>query len=128
MSEFDEYIRQGEPGRKEKAAAWQTAIGLQDVDGLKPSAYLIDAAKKHIEGDITIDAKYDGQLIKFVISDSGVAFDPTEAANADTTLSAEDRPIGGLGILLVRKLMDIINYERMDGKNVLTLKKTIKNQ
>lgn len=55
MSEFDEYIRQGEPGRKEKAAAWQTAIGLQDVDGLKPSAYLIETAKKHIEGDITID-------------------------------------------------------------------------
>lgn len=39
MSEFDEYIRQGEPGRKEKAAAWQTAIGLQDVDGLKPSEF-----------------------------------------------------------------------------------------
>jgi fido (protein-threonine AMPylation protein) len=55
MSEFDEYIRQGEPGRKEKAAAWQTAIGLQDVDGLRPSSYLIEAAKKHIEGDITID-------------------------------------------------------------------------
>ena len=55
MSVFDEYIRQGEPGRKEKAAAWQVAIGLQDVDGLKPSAYLIDTAKKHIEGDITID-------------------------------------------------------------------------
>ena len=55
MSEFDEYIRQGEPGRKEKAAAWQTAIGLQDVDGLKPSAYLIDTARKHIEGDISID-------------------------------------------------------------------------
>jgi len=55
MSEFDEYIRQGEPGRSEKAAAWQTAIGLQDVDGLKPSKYLIETAKKHIEGDITID-------------------------------------------------------------------------
>lgn len=54
MSEFDEYIRQGEPGKKEKAAAWQTAIGLQDVDGLKPSKYLIETAKKHIEGDITI--------------------------------------------------------------------------
>ena len=40
MSDFDEYIRQGEPGRSAKAAAWQTAIGLQDVDGLKPSAYL----------------------------------------------------------------------------------------
>ncbi len=55
MSEFDEYIRQGEPGKKEKAAAWQTAIGLQDVDGLKPSAYLIDTARKHIEGDISIN-------------------------------------------------------------------------
>ena len=55
MSEFDEYIRHGEPGKKEKAAAWQTAIGLQDVDGLKPSEYLINTAKRHIEGDITID-------------------------------------------------------------------------
>jgi fido (protein-threonine AMPylation protein) len=55
MSDFDEYIRQGEPGRSAKAAAWQTAIGLQDVDGLKPSAYLVDTAKRHIEGDITID-------------------------------------------------------------------------
>lgn len=55
MGDFDEYIRHGEPGRREKAAAWQTAIGLQDVDGLKPSAYLVEAAKKHIEGDITID-------------------------------------------------------------------------
>lgn len=55
MSDFDEYIRQGEPGRIEKAAAWKTAIGLQDVDGLKPSEYLVDTAKRHIEGDITIE-------------------------------------------------------------------------
>ena len=40
MSTFEEYIRQGEPGRSAKAAAWQTAIGLQDVDGLQPSEYL----------------------------------------------------------------------------------------
>lgn len=55
MSEFDEYIRQGELGPKQKAEAWQTAIGLQDVDGLKPSPYLLDTAKRHIEGNITID-------------------------------------------------------------------------
>lgn len=55
MSEFDEYIVHGEPGQKEKADAWQTAIGLQDVDGLKVSAYLLDTARQHIEGDITID-------------------------------------------------------------------------
>ena len=55
MSEFDKYIVQGEPSKKAKASAWQTAIGLQDVDGLKPSEYLIKAAVQHIEGDITID-------------------------------------------------------------------------
>lgn len=55
MSEFDKYIVQGEPSKKAKASAWQTAIGLQDVDGLKPSEYLIQTAVQHIEGDITID-------------------------------------------------------------------------
>ena len=55
MSEFDEYIAHGEPRQKEKADAWQTAIGLQDVDGLKVSTYLLDTARQHIEGDITID-------------------------------------------------------------------------
>lgn len=52
---FDEYIRQGEPARKEKANYWQTAIGLQAVDGLMVSEYLQDTARRHIEGDITID-------------------------------------------------------------------------
>lgn len=55
MSEFDEYIVHGEPGQREKADAWQTAIGLQNVDGLKVSDYLLDTARQHIEGDITID-------------------------------------------------------------------------
>lgn len=55
MGDFDEYIRQGEPEKTEKSYAWQTAIGLQDVDGLKPSSYLIETAKQNIEGDITIE-------------------------------------------------------------------------
>jgi len=54
MNDFEEYIRQGEPDRIEKANNWKTAIGLQQVDGLKPSAYLIELAKQNIEGDITI--------------------------------------------------------------------------
>ena len=53
--DFDEYIRQGEPDQKEKATYWQTAIGLQAVDGLKVSGYLQDTARQHIEGEITID-------------------------------------------------------------------------
>ena len=53
--ELDEYIRQGEPEQIEKSEAWQTAIGLQAVDGLKTSVYLLDTAKEHIEGKINID-------------------------------------------------------------------------
>ena len=53
--DFEEYIRQGEPDKKEKASIWRTAIGLQAVDGLKTSDYLKDTARKHIEGEIDID-------------------------------------------------------------------------
>ena len=55
MNDFEEYIRQSEPHKREKGYAWQTAIGLQAVDGLKPSEYLKEKARQHIEGDITID-------------------------------------------------------------------------
>ena len=79
-------------------------------------------------GDVTIQASATGQWLKFIITDQGKAFDPTIGGHADTTLSAEDRPIGGLGILLVRSLMDSINYERFDGKNMLTLTKNYGTQ
>lgn len=52
---FKEYIRESEPNKREKGYAWQTAIGLQAVDGLKTSKYLIDTAIRNIEGDISID-------------------------------------------------------------------------
>ena len=55
MNDFEQYIRETEPHRREKGVAWQTAIGLQAVDGLKPSAYLVQTAKQHIEGNITIE-------------------------------------------------------------------------
>lgn len=52
---LEEYIRQGEPQQRERGEAWKVAIGLQQVDGLKTSEYLIDTAKRHINGDISID-------------------------------------------------------------------------
>ena len=52
---FKEYLKQQEPDKKYKGYAWQTAIGLQAVDGLKPSEYLVDAAIQNIEGKITLD-------------------------------------------------------------------------
>ena len=55
MTDFEEYIRQSEPHKREKGYAWQTAIGLQAVDGLTTSDYLRETARQHIEGDITIE-------------------------------------------------------------------------
>lgn len=77
------------------------------------------------EGLVDIDAVYTDKCLKFIITDSGIAFDPTKKEDADTTLSAEERPIGGLGIFLVRQIMDSVNYERIEGHNVLTLIKKL---
>jgi fido (protein-threonine AMPylation protein)/DNA-binding transcriptional ArsR family regulator len=55
MDNFDEYLRQGEPNKAEKAKFWKTAIGLQKIDGLTPSKYLIETARQNIDGDITIE-------------------------------------------------------------------------
>lgn len=52
---FDEYIRQGDPQKKERAEAWRVAIGLQAVDGLKVSDYLLELARRNIEGEISMD-------------------------------------------------------------------------
>jgi sigma-B regulation protein RsbU (phosphoserine phosphatase) len=85
------------------------------------------AYPKGTTGVVQIDALANEQRLKFVITDEGLPFDPTERPGADTTLRVEDRPIGGLGIHLVRHYMDSINYERIDGRNVLTLRKKIKH-
>ena len=78
------------------------------------------------KGFVTIKVMSDGHQLRVVVIDSGVPFDPTLKEKADTTLSAEERPIGGLGIFLVRELMDTINYERVDDRNILMMIKTIR--
>ena len=105
----------------ESAMAKNVRLGVEEaVVNVIDYAYPIGT-----EGEVSIRAKANDKQLKFIISDSGAAFDPTEAIKADTTLSVEERPIGGLGILLVRELMDAINYERINGMNILTLIKTI---
>jgi len=77
------------------------------------------------QGEVLINADTNGHEVRFTITDSGYPFDPTTVLEPDTTLDAQNRPIGGLGILLSRKLMDSISYNRKDGKNVLSLTKFI---
>ena len=74
---------------------------------------------------IYLSAKLHEGSIVFVLTDTGKEFDPTMAPEADITLQAEERPIGGLGIFLIRQIMNEVKYERIEGKNILTLQKKI---
>ena len=65
----------------------------------------------------------DGKVINFTLSDNGIAFDPTQAAMPDITLGIEQRREGGLGIFLVKKIMDSVTYRRVGNRNILTMKK-----
>ena len=64
-----------------------------------------------------------GVILTFI--DSGIPYNPLDKADPDVTLSAEEREIGGLGIFLVKKLMDEVNYQYSEGQNILTLRKNI---
>ncbi len=86
MDNFEEYLRQGEPNKAEKAEVWKTAIGLQQVDGLKPSEYLISAAKKNIEGDITIEEVQ--QLIKSYYKSKTIRINDTDGTEEADKVSA----------------------------------------
>lgn len=83
------------------------------------------AYPKGQKGDINLEVYANEARIKFVITDEGTPFDPTTKADPDINASLDDRPIGGLGIFLVRQLMDSVNYERINNKNILTLRKML---
>jgi anti-sigma regulatory factor (Ser/Thr protein kinase) len=84
------------------------------------------AYPKESVNNIDITAEVNDEEIAFSIADSGIPFDPTQKGEPNLTLDAEDRPIGGLGIHLVRQLMDTLDYRYENGHNILTLKKRIK--
>ena len=83
------------------------------------------AYPKGTEGIVDILARVDDNKLEFTITDSGMAFDPTAIPEVDITAGVEDRKIGGLGIHMVRNIMDTLQYERVDGKNILSMTKNI---
>ena len=89
------------------------------------SNVMLYAYPKEKSGHVLVESWRWENNIFFSISDSGIPFDPTQQETVDTTLSAEERTIGGLGIHLVRNLMDDIQYRREDNKNILTLMKKL---
>jgi len=75
------------------------------------------------DGLVDVEAFIREDRIDFIISDSGSPFDPTSVADPDVTLDVKDRPIGGLGIYLVKSIMDHVSYARLEGKNILSMTK-----
>lgn len=86
-------------------------------------------AYRPIEGEATvrcnIDTEREQPQITIEFLDSGKPYDPLGRDDPDVTLSAEERDIGGLGIFMVKRLMDDVKYEYMDGKNILTIQKNV---
>lgn len=77
------------------------------------------------EEEIDLSLRYDKPFLVIQLSDGGCPFDPTARKDPDISLTAEERPIGGLGIFLIKKMMDEVSYRRVENKNILILKKKI---
>ena len=75
--------------------------------------------------DITLTAESDGQELTFVLSDNGKPFDPTAKEDADLDVNPMDREQGGMGILIVKNIMNEVSYQRLGEENRLTMKKKI---
>lgn len=84
--------------------------------------------KEETDKSIGISVELEDDLLTVVLTDTGRSFDPTAREDPDVSLSAEDRPIGGLGIFLIKKMMDKVVYRREAGKNVFIMSKKIKKE
>ena len=121
-------------------AEWVETIGLpqelnmpinlaleEAVSNVMLYAYPEKSGQVLVEFNKAVSHQPSAVSLIFTITDSGIPFDPTQQEDPDVTQNAEERPIGGLGIFLVKQIMDEVRYERKDGKNVLTLVKRMEN-
>lgn len=103
-------------------AQMQIDIAIDELFGnIAQYAYNPDIGSATVRVEVSEDPL--AVIITFI--DGGIPYDPPKADDPDITLSAEDRPLGGLGIYMVKKSMDAIIYEHRDGKNILSIKKTL---
>ena len=122
LSRLEEFMASVTEGcNLDAAAATNINLALEEA----VTNVVMYAYPEGTDGEVDIEATILDGILKFVISDDGVPFDPTAAPEADVTLGVEERPIGGLGIFLVRKIMDSVEYCRENGRNRLTMTKNL---
>ncbi len=102
-------------------------MNLQLVMEEMVSNVIFYAYPEGTEASIELTAEYDGRELTFVLSDQGRAFDPTLHDSADMDVNPAERDIGGMGIFIVKNIMNQVTYQRLEGKNLLTMKKNIVN-
>ncbi len=119
LAEFIELL--GEERGFDMALVMNLNLALEEV----VSNIILYAYPEKMGKEISIKCTDVDNSLIFIISDNGEQFDPTQMKDADITLSAEEREIGGLGIFLVRNIMDDMKYERVENKNILTIKKNL---
>lgn len=84
------------------------------------------AYPKDVEEEIELLVKSDGKTLTIVLSDQGMEFDPTTRESPDPDVNPAERDLGGMGIFIVKNIMNEVTYQRLDGKNLLTMTKGIK--
>lgn len=109
-----------------KAVTWPVGVSLDEV--------LANVVRHGLEGrggsaavdlELRLETGVEPPVCEVVVADDGPAFDPLQAPDPDTSPGIEERPIGGLGIALVRRLMDEVEYERREGRNRLRLRRRL---
>ena len=103
----------------DEATAMNLNLALEEA----VSNVMLYAYPKDSEGTVELEAGIREDRIDFTVMDGGSPFDPMQASSPDLSMRAEDRPIGGLGIYLVKKIMDSVSYSRENGKNILSMTK-----
>ena len=102
-----------------------TMMKLQLVMEEMVSNVIFYAYPKSSVDDITLSVESDEKEITFILSDTGKPFDPTAKEDADININPMDREQGGMGILIVKNIMNEVSYQRLDGTNQLTMKKKL---
>jgi serine/threonine-protein kinase RsbW len=114
---------------EELAEKWELPVALTMNLNLvleeAVSNIIFYAFKDREKHEISISISLESRILMIEIMDEGIPFDPTTLKKPDLTLPAEERPIGGLGIFLITKIMDSVNYSRINNQNILTLIKNI---
>ena len=125
ISELEKVARFVEEIGEELGLSMELQMNLNLVMEEMVTNVIFYAYPQDEEADIELLAKSDGKELTFVLSDQGKEFDPTAKEDANPDVNPMERGIGGMGIYIVKNIMNEVTYQRLDGKNLLTMKKDI---